>query len=106
MMKRKVVTYHSTISNDKLERELNEGEGYHLEFLIPHEHYETLVLVADKKEEHHFSWENEKIIDAKVICLENPDAEAEMHDLIENEGFEVKQATTKNVILIKKEIKE
>lgn len=102
MVKRKVITYHSTISNNRLEKALNDNEGYNIETIIPHGNYETLILVEDVKPDYGSTYEPEKqrkIID--TVNLKQNENEALKQYL--SFGFEIYKVTTKNVTLVKYE---
>jgi hypothetical protein len=98
--KRKVVTYHSTISNEKLERELNKNEGYRVEDTFLHGNYLVMVLVKDSYES--FMGEagrNRNLTD--YVTLDVSD-DAEKKRLF-NEGYKVYRLTTKNCVMVKYE---
>ncbi len=101
--RRKVVTYHSTISNDKLERALNEDEGYKLENIIPHGAYETLILVNEKDESFMGEAERNRNITDYVTVDTSDDAEKKR---LFGEGYKVYKLTTKTCVMVKYEKEE
>lgn len=103
MVKRKVITYHSTISNKKLERALNKDEGYRLEDTIQHEGYETLILVEDKIPEIEYDETPiKKIISVVNVSLDKEHAQEEIKGY-QKLGYEISKATTKNCLLVEYE---
>jgi hypothetical protein len=104
--KRKVVTYHSTISNDKLERELNEGEGYHIESCQQLRSYLVMVLVKDEKHEVSYPFETkvEDIEDFVKVDLKDEDYEKQKNELFKK-GFKIRQLTTQRALFIKEKNK-
>lgn len=101
-MKRKVITYHSTISNNKLERALNKDEGYRLEDTIQHGGYETLILVEDGKQELLNETPQKKIVSVVNISLEKEHAQETIREY-QKLGYEINKVTTKNCLLVEYE---